>query len=83
MYFLFNRGFYFRVGSIFNCSWSIVIYYRNNLSYLVAEVELPLPDPDEFFQDSFDLAFPQVLAWSAAATGILLTVMIIKAFINK
>ena len=40
----------------------------------------PLPDAETVIQESTEMAWAQVLAWSAAATGILLTVMLIKAF---
>lgn len=57
-------------------------YFSNNIS-TVAEVNLPLPDSEQVIQDSFDLAFPQVIAWSAAASGIILVVMLIRSFTNK
>ena len=43
-------------------------------------MELPLPSPEEVIQDSFDLAWPQVLAYSSALTGVLIVVMILKSF---
>lgn len=46
-------------------------------------IELPLPDPNKVVDDSWNLAFPQVLAWSSAATGILLVVMLIKSFLSR
>lgn len=83
MQYRFDCFFYSWFDKIFNCSWGLIIFNRNNLSPLIASVELPLPDSEEFFQESFDLAFPQVLAWSSAACGILLTVMIIKSFVSR
>ena len=67
---------------------SIFIFNRNNIPFIESvqeeeeekSIELPLPDPKEFFQESFNLAFPEILAWSAAATGILLVVLIVKSF---
>ena len=46
-------------------------------------IELPLPDPDEFVDNQFAIAFPEILAYSAAMTGIILTIMLIKSFIAK
>ena len=60
-------------------SYNFDFYYRDNLSYL-ATVELPLPDPKEFFQSSFDMAWKEILAYSAAIISISLTVMIIRSF---
>ena len=75
---------------IYFSSWSITFSDRDNISFIekyqVQEegennsTTLPLPDPEVFFQESFSLAFPQVLAWSSAATGILLVVLLIKSF---
>ena len=66
---------------MFDSSWSIDISDRNNLSF-VASVELPLPDAEQFFQESFDLAFPQVLAFASALIGVSMVVLILKSF-NK
>lgn len=42
-----------------------------------------LPDPEEIISDSIDVAWNEVLAWSAAATGILLTIMLVKSFLAR
>ena len=60
-------------------AWSTDISDRNNLSF-VASVELPLPDAEEYFQETFDLAFPQVLAFSSALIGVSMVVLILKSF---
>lgn len=41
-----------------------------------------LPDPDSFKQDVYQLAWPQILAYSSALIGIVLVLMIVKAFIK-
>lgn len=46
----------------------------------VAQVTLPLPDSNTFFQQAYDLAWPQVLAFSAAVVGVLAVSLTIKAF---
>ncbi len=57
-----------------------MFYNRADLQIVA---ELPLPDPDQIIQDSWDLAFPQIIAWSTAATGLLLVVLLIKSFVNR
>lgn len=68
-------------------SCSIPFFDRDNLPIVdkiqeedEGSINLPLPEPNQFFNDTFALAFPEVLAWSAAATGILLVVLIVKSF---
>lgn len=47
-------------------------------------INLPLPDPDTFVDDQFNnVAFPEILAYSAALIGISLTVMLVKSFMGK
>lgn len=46
-------------------------------------INLPLPDPDQFVEDQFNLAFPEILAYSSAIIGISLTVMLVKSFVGK
>lgn len=70
------------MDAIFLNTYFSTIYIRNSLPY-IAQVELPLPDSETVIQDSYDLAFPQVIAWSAAASGILLVVLLVKSFTNK
>lgn len=47
---------------------------------VTATVSLPLPSSTEFSNDAFNLAWPQILAFSSAVLGILLVSLIIKAF---
>lgn len=81
-----NNNFFDKFVDIRTNSCCFSFYNWDNLSPLKIQeepkpsIQLPLPDPDEFFQQSFDLAFPQVLAWSSAATGILLVVLILRSF---
>ena len=49
--------------------------------YIIAQS--PLPDPETIITESTEMAWTQVLAWSAAATGILLTVMLVKSFLAR
>jgi hypothetical protein len=46
-------------------------------------MSLPLPTIDAFFQQFWEMAYPQILLWCGAASGALLTIWIIKSFINK
>jgi hypothetical protein len=46
-----------------------------HLSYVAVQA---LPPAEEIYQDAFGMAFPQVLAWCAAASGALLVVFFIK-----
>lgn len=57
-----------------------MFYHEHSVSLVM---ELPLPDPNQVVDDSWNLAFPQVLSWSSAATGILLVVMLIKSFLSR
>ena len=63
-------------------SWNNDIHNYDSYTYLV-NVQLPLPNADEVVDNSFNTAFPQVLAWSTAVTGILLVVLLIKSFTSK
>ena len=63
-------------------SFDIYISNRNSLQN-IASVDLPLPDSETIITDSYNLAFPQVIAWASAASGILLVVMLIRSFTNK
>lgn len=49
------------------------------MTYYIA-VDNPLPDPESVIDQSWNLAWPQVLAWSAAAVGVLIAIMIVKSF---
>jgi hypothetical protein len=44
---------------------------------------LNLPNSDSFFSDAYNLAWQQILIWCAAAAGALITIWIIKSFINR
>jgi hypothetical protein len=52
----------------------------NNYQY---PQNLPLPNADTFYQESFDMAWQQITIWTAAAAGALLTIWIIKSFVNR
>lgn len=41
---------------------------------------LPLPDPNTLLNSARSLAFPQIFAWCAAASGIYLFYLILKSF---
>ena len=58
------------------------IYHGRSISY-IANITLPLPDADTVVNDSYDMAYPQIVAWGTAASGILLVVLLVKAFANK
>lgn len=70
------------MGKVSNFPYINVFHHGSSLQN-IASIELPLPDPETVIQDSYDLAFPQVVAWSTAAGGILLVVMLIRSFTNK
>lgn len=50
------------------------------LQDVVAAIDLKLPDPKEFGQNAYNLAMPQILAFSAAVIGVLAVAKIIQAF---
>jgi hypothetical protein len=43
-------------------------------------LQSPLPDPEAVVSNAIDDAWVEVGAWGAAATGILLVVLILKSF---
>ena len=79
-----DNDFFLLFSQVYFGSWTPAIYNRNYIQVIdiqsQTETVLPLPEPNEFFEESFALAFPEVLAWSAAATGIILVILIIKSF---
>lgn len=52
------------------------------LSYVVV-AQTPLPPPEKVYQDVFNMAWPQVLAWCSAAVGLILVYKVIRAFIAR
>lgn len=46
-------------------------------------VQNPLPDPEILIDNSTGMAWEQIILWSSAATGILLTVLLAKSFLSK
>ena len=46
-------------------------------------MESPLPDPETIISEATEMAWTEIFAWTTAATGILLTVMLIKSFISR
>ena len=48
----------------------------------IATVELPLPEPKEFVEESLVLGWQGVFEWTTAAIGILVVVMIVKSFMK-
>ena len=47
-----------------------------------ATVELPLPDPKQFVEESLVLGWRGVFEWTTAAIGVLVVVMIVKSFMR-
>lgn len=50
------------------------------LQNVIAAIDLGLPDPKEFGKDAYDLALPQILAFSAAVIGVVAVAKVIQAF---
>lgn len=50
------------------------------LSDVVATIDLGLPDAKKFGEDAYNLALPQILAFSAAIAGVVAVAKIIQAF---
>lgn len=59
---------------------SFDFYNRDSVPYL-ASVELPLPNAQEYFQTSYDMAWSEILTYCAAIISLHLVVMIVKSFI--
>lgn len=49
--------------------------YFNDFSVLT----LPLPEPEGFVSNSYNLAYPQILAFCTALIGITLIVLLVKS----
>lgn len=43
----------------------------------------PLPSPESVISEATDMAWTEILNWSAAATGILITILLIRSFISS
>jgi hypothetical protein len=46
------------------------------LQNVIMAIDLGLPEPKKFGQDAYNLALPQILAFSAAVIGVLATIFI-------
>lgn len=63
------------------CDSGSAVYANSRFSsILIAQYQLPLPEPATFTKTVYDMAWPQVLAWCAAVAGVLLVGLVIKSF---
>lgn len=67
-------------GSSGSDSFCYVEFNPVVLQNVVAAIDLNLPDAKQFGQDAYNLALPQILAFSAAVIGILAVAKVIQAF---
>jgi len=51
----------------------------NVFPYVVMDVSSSLPDPDTFVNQAYNMAWPQILAFSSAIIGIIVVPLIINA----
>lgn len=74
-----SYDFFLPLSEIYFSSCCADFYHRNNLSSLVANVEIPLPDADEYFTEYFNMAFEEVSVYAGVLMGIAISRLIFES----
>ncbi len=74
-----SYDFFLPLSKIYTSPCCATFHYGNNLPSLIANVEIPLPDADQYFDEYYDMAFQEISVYAGVLAGIAISRLIFES----